>query len=417
MEEIRAFATWGKSYRSLRICSMMGIALDEGSIIGRTVMERTLFSEEHLIFHSNFRKFIETEVLPHQQQWRDAGVVDRELWNKAGEAGYVCPWLEEEYGGSGGDLLHSVIVQEELARVYESGWGVTVHGDITVPYIHTFGTDEQKIHWLPKCASGAVISAIGMTEPGAGSDLANIATTAKLDGDEYVINGAKTFITNGMSCDLLLLAARTENADSSHQRLSMFLVEADRPGFIRTRKLQKLGMVSQDTAELAFVDLRIPKNNLLGVQGAGFPMMMKMLQQERMMIGILSQANAEQVLHDTIQYTKTRTAFGKPISKFQNTQFKLAECATDVEIGRVFIDRLIQEHMAGKKLVSEVSMSKVWHSEMQNRVIDVCLQLHGGYGYMLEFPVAHAFRDARAQRIYAGTNEIMKTIIAKQMGL
>ena len=380
-------------------------------------MERTLFSEEHEIFRQSFRKFCASRVVPRQELWRQRGIVDRELWLEAGEAGYLCPWLEQEYGGPGGDFLHSVIIGEELVRIYESGWGVAVHSDIVVPYIHEFGSQEQKAKWLPKCASGETVTAIGMTEPGTGSDLANIATTAKRDGDEYVINGAKTFITNGLSCDLLLIAARTENSDHPHQSISLFLVEADRPGFVKARKLEKVGMEAQDTAELAFEDCRIPKENLLGREGAGFLMMMQKLQQERICISITSQASAEQVLSDTIEYTKERHAFGRPISKFQNTQFKLAECATEVEIGRVYLDRLVQEHVAGKQLIAEVSMSKVWHSEMQGRVIDTCLQLHGGYGYMLEYSVARAFRDARAQRIYAGTNEIMKTIIAKQMGL
>jgi acyl-CoA dehydrogenase len=380
-------------------------------------MDRTLFSEEHEIFQSNFRKFVETHVVPNQAKWREQGVVDREVWLAAGAAGFLCPWMEEEHGGAGGDFLHSTIVMEELSRAYESGWAASLHSDIVVPYIHAFGNAEQKAKWLPGCASGEVVTALAMTEPGTGSDVAGIATTARRDGDEYVINGAKTFISNGMSCDLAVVAARTPNSDDPHRSVSLFLVEADRPGFIRSRKLEKMGMESQDTAELAFDDCRIPATNLLGQEGGGFVMLMQKLQQERLCVAIMSQANVEQVLEDAIAYTKERHAFGRPISKFQNTQFTLAQCATEVEVGRAFLDRLIAEHVAGKYLVKECSMAKLWQSEMQGRVIDACLQLYGGYGYMLEYPISRAYMDARVQRIYAGTSEIMKVIIAKQMGL
>ena len=380
-------------------------------------MERSLFSEEHEIFRSNFRKFIETRVVPQQAKWRAQGVVDREIWLEAGEAGYLCPWMEEEYGGAGGDFLHSTIVMEELSRAYESGWAASLHSDIIVPYIHAFGSAEQKAKWLPKCASGEIVTALAMTEPGTGSDVAGIATTARRDGDDYIINGAKTFISNGMSCDLVVVAARTPNSDDPHRSVSLFVVEADRPGFIRSRKLEKMGMASQDTAELAFEDCRIPAENILGQEGGGFMMLMQKLQQERLCVAIMSQANTEQVLEDAIAYTKERQAFGRPISKFQNTQFTLAQCATEVEVGRAFLDKLIAEHVAGQYLVKECSMAKLWQTEMQGRVVDACLQLYGGYGYMLEYPISRAYMDARVQRIYAGTNEIMKVIIAKQMGL
>ena len=380
-------------------------------------MERSIFSEEHDIFRRNFRQFVETRVVPQQAKWRKQGVVDREIWLEAGKAGFLCPWLGEEYGGPGGDFLHSVVVMEELARVYESGWAASLHSDIIVPYIESFGNPEQKERWLPKCATGEVVSALAMTEPGTGSDLAGIATTAKRDGDEYVLNGSKTFISNGMSCDLVIVAARTDNSEDPHRRISLFLVESDRPGFIRSRKLEKMGMESQDTAELAFDDCRIPATNLLGQEGGGFMMLMQNLQQERLTVGVLSQASAEKVLEDAIVYTQEREAFGRPISKFQNTQFKLAECATEIEIGRAFVDKLLAEHLAGKYLVKECSMAKLWLSEMQGRVTDTCLQFYGGYGYMLEYPISRAYMDARVQRIYAGTSEIMKVIIAKQMGL
>ena len=380
-------------------------------------MDRTLFSEEHEIFRKSFRQFVEARVVPNQSKWRQQGVVDREVWLEAGEAGFLCPWMEEDLGGAGGDFLHSVIVMEELSRAYESGWAASLHSDIIVPYIHSFGNAEQRAKWLPGCASGEIVTALAMTEPGTGSDVAGIATTARRDGDEYIINGAKTFISNGMSCDLAVVAARTPNSDDPHRSLSLFVIEANRPGFIRSRKLEKMGMESQDTAELAFDECRVPAENLLGQEGAGFMMLMQKLQQERLCVAIMSQANAEQVLEDAIAYTQERQAFGRPISKFQNTQFTLAQCATEVEIGRAFLDQLVAEHVAGKYLVKECSMAKLWQTEMQGRVIDACLQLYGGYGYMLEYPISRAYMDARVQRIYAGTNEIMKVIIAKQMGL
>jgi acyl-CoA dehydrogenase len=380
-------------------------------------MERSLFSQEHEIFRRNFRRFVETRVVPQQPKWRKQGVVDREIWLEAGESGFLCPWMEEAYGGPGGDFLHSVIVMEELARAYESGWAASLHSDIIVPYIHSFGSHEQKARWLPGCAKGDTVTALAMTEPGTGSDVAGIATTARRNGDEYVLNGAKTFISNGMSCDLVVVAARTDGSEDPHRSLSLFVVEADRPGFIRSRKLEKLGLESQDTAELAFDDCRVPAGNLLGREGAGFVMLMQKLQQERLCVAIMSQASAEKVLEDAIAYTQERKAFGRPISKFQNTQFALAQCATEIEVGRAFLDQLVEQHVAGRYLVKECSMAKLWQTEMQGRVVDACLQLYGGYGYMLEYPISRAYVDARVQRIYAGTNEIMKIIIAKQMGL
>ena len=379
-------------------------------------MDRTLFSEEHELFRTAFQKFAAQEIVPHQEQWRRDGMVSREAWRKAGEGGFLCPWLEEEHGGPGGDFLHSVVVMEEMARIYDSGFAVALHSDVVVPYIHEFGTEEQKRKWLPGCASGELVTAIAMTEPGTGSDLAAIQTTARRDGDDYVINGAKTFISNGILCDLCIVAANT-GGDDPHRAISLFVVEADRPGFIKGKKLEKMGLASQDTSELAFEDCRVPAANMLGQEGGGFLMLMKKLQQERLVVAIGSQAAAEQVLRDTIQYCQERKAFGRPISKFQNTQFKLAECATKVEVGRAFLDKLVAEHVAGKYLVKECSMAKLWQTDMLGEVVDECLQFFGGYGYMLEYPVTRAFMDARVQRIFAGTNEIMKVIIAKQMGL
>jgi acyl-CoA dehydrogenase len=379
-------------------------------------LDRTLFRDDHHEFRRSFRRFVDLEIKPHQERWAEAGVVDRDTWRKAGAAGFLCPWVEIERGGPGGDFLHSAVVIEELAHAYEGGFAMSLHSDIVVPYLYEFGTDAQKQKWLPGCISGDIITAIGMTEPGAGSDLASLATTAVRDGDHYVMNGSKTFISNGLSCDLCLVAAKTGGADA-HKAISLFAVEAGTPGFVKGKKLRKMGMPSQDTSELAFEDCRVPASNRVGDEGAGFPMMMKKLQQERLVVAIAAQASAEQVLRDTIAYTTERKAFGKPISKFQNTQFKLAECATEVEVGRAFLDRLLVDHVGGKLLVKECSMAKLWQTEMLGRVVDECLQLFGGYGYMTEYPVTRAYMDARVQRIYAGTSEIMKVIIAKQLGL
>ena len=381
-------------------------------------MKRDLFGDEHEIFREAFRRWLQSEVVPYQETWREEGIVAREAWRRAGEHGFLCPWLEEEHGGPGGDFLHSVVVIEELAKVYESGFAMSLHSDIVVPYVHEFGSADQKKRFLPGLASGELVSAIAMTEPGTGSDLAGIRTTARKEGDEYILDGSKTFISNGHLCDVCIVAARTGDADTNpHQAISLFVVEADRKGFIKGERLKKMGMASQDTSELAFDGCRVPAANLLGAPGGGFLMLMRKLQQERLVVGVAAQAGARQVLDDTLVYVKEREAFGRPISKFQNTQFKLAEAATEVEVGQAFLDAVLKGHVAGDYLVKECSMSKLWHSEMLGRVVDSCLQFFGGYGYMLEYPVTRAYMDARVQRIYAGTNEIMKVIIAKQMGL
>jgi len=380
-------------------------------------MKRKLYGEEYDLYRTTVREFMERAVVPHQKSWMERGIVDREAWLAAGETGLLCPWVEEEHGGPGGDFLHSCIVMEELARVYETGFALPLHSDVVVPYIHEFGSAEQKTRWLPKMVSGEIITAIGMTEPGTGSDLAGLRTTAVRDGDHFVLNGTKTFITNGILCDLCVVAAKTGSGGDPHKNISLFAVEADNPGFQKGKKLEKMGMASQDTAELFFEDCRVPAENLIGPEGGGFLMLMRKLQQERLVVAICAQGGAEQVLRDTIAYCKEREAFGRPISKFQNTQFKLAECATKVEVGRAFLDRLIEEHVSGQYLVKECSMAKLWQTEMLDEVVDECLQLFGGYGYMLEYPVSRAYMDSRVQRIYAGTNEIMKIIIAKQLQL
>jgi acyl-CoA dehydrogenase len=381
-------------------------------------MERNIFGEEHKLFRDSFRTFVQREIVPNQERWIEQGMVDRDIWRKAGEAGFLCMGLDEEYGGSKADFLYSAIVIEELAFAYESGFAAPLHSDIVIPYIDQFGTKEQKLKYLPLCASGEMISAVAMTEPGTGSDLAGIRTTAVKEGDSWVINGSKTFISNGQLCDLILVAAKT-NPDpaQAHHGVSLFLVEATTPGFTRGRKLKKIGLHAQDTSELHFEDCRVPATNLLGDEGAGFGYLMQMLQQERLVVAVACQAAAKQVLDDTIKYTQERKAFGKPISKFQNSQFQLVECATKVEVGQAWLDRVLEEHTKGKYLVKECSMAKYWQSDMLCEVVDVCVQLFGGYGYMMEYPVARAYVDARVNRIYAGTNEIMKIIIARQMGL
>jgi len=381
-------------------------------------MDRTLFDADHDAFRQTFRQFVDREIKPHQERWRDQGQVDREAWRKAGAQGFLCPWLDEKYGGAGADFLCSMIVMEELARAYESGFAMSLHSDIIVPYIHSFGNEEQKQRWLPGCASGEIVGAIAMTEPGTGSDLAAVTTSAVRDGDDWVINGSKTFISNGQLCDLVIVVAKTDpNPENAHKGISLFVVEAGRNGFTKGRRLQKMGMASQDTSELFFEDCRVPAANMIGIEGGGFLMLMQKLQQERLCVAIGGAAAAEQVLEDTIAYTKERKAFGKPISKFQNTQFKLVECLAKVEVGRAYIDKVVAGHISGKYLVKECSIAKFWITDMAQEVIDTCLQFFGGYGYMLEYPVTRAFMDSRVQRIYAGANEIMKVIVAKQLGL
>lgn len=381
-------------------------------------MDRTLYSEEHELFRKSFRTFVEREVLPNQKRWAEAGQVDRDTWRKAGAGGFLCAWMEPEYGGAGGDFLHAAIAIEELARAYESGFAMSLHSDVVVPYLHEFGDEDQKRRWLPGCASGELITAVAMTEPGTGSDLAGITTTADRDGDDYVLNGSKTFISNGQLCDLCIVAAKTDRDPAkAHGAVTLFVVEAGTPGFTKGKRLEKMGMPSQDTSELHFEDCRVPAANRLGTEGSGFMMLMRKLAQERLVVALACQANAEQVLADTLDYVRERKAFGKSLSFFQNTKFKLAQCATEVEVGRAFLDTLTARHARGEHLVKECSMAKLWQTEMLGRVVDECLQFFGGYGYMLEYPVTRAYMDARVQRIFAGTNEIMKVIIAKQLGL
>jgi acyl-CoA dehydrogenase len=382
------------------------------------IMKHPYLTDDHEIFRRSLRKFLEKEAVPFYEKWEEERMIPRSIWRKMGEQGFLCPDLDEKYGGSGVDWGFSVVINEELERVGSGLVGMGLHNDIVVPYINSFGSEEQKQRWLPRCVTGELITAIAMTEPGTGSDLANIKTTAKLDGDHYILNGQKTFITNGIQSDLILVACKTDpHAVPKHKGVSLLLVERDNPGFSRGRKLNKVGLHSQDTAELIFEDCRVPKENLLGEEGKGFLYMMDKLQQERLLVAIAAQTAAEVMLQGTIDYVKSREAFGKPISQFQNTQFKIAEMATEVEMGRAFLDQLLAEHMDGKNVVTKVSMAKWRLTDTAKKIAGECLQLHGGYGYMEEYEIARRFRDIQVSSIYAGTNEIMKTIIAKNLGL
>ncbi len=380
-------------------------------------MEIIKYTEEHRIFRQSVRKFFEKEVSPYVEQWEEDGIVPRSIWKKMGEQGFLCMSVPEEYGGYGADFLYSVVVIEELVRTNHAGLAAPLHSDVVVPYITEFGSEELKLKYLPGCISGDIITAIAMTEPNTGSDLAAIRTTAKQDGDHVLINGQKTFISNGILSDLVVVAARDPHEADTHQAISLYVVEAGTPGFEKGRKLKKIGWHSQDTAELYFNDCRVPVKNRLGEKGAGFLMLMQKLQQERLIVCISAVTAAELILEFTINYCRNRTAFGRPISKFQHSQFKIVEMSTEAKLGRTFVDKLIMDHIEGRSIVVEVSMAKYWTTEMAMRVADGCLQLHGGYGYCEEYPIARAWRDLRVMQIFAGTNEIMKGIAAKFMGL
>ena len=382
------------------------------------MMRRDAFSEEHELFRDQFRKFVAKEIAPKIAQWNHDGITDRETWQRMGEAGFLAPCMPEEYGGAGVDFRYDAIIAEELAYLRAHGIMTTVHASICLPYLVTFGTAAQKQKYIPPAVRGDLLLGIGMTEPGAGSDLANIQTKAIRDGDHYVVNGAKTFISLGQLGGLYIVAVKTDpSARPAHRGVSLLLIEADTPGFVRGRKLEKLGFPAQDTSELFFEDCRVPVENLLGQEGQGFKMMMDKLQQERLSISVTAVASCRRALDDTVAYVQQRKAFGKPIAHFQNTQFTLAELATQIQIGQTFIDQLLVAHVRGDEVVSEVSMAKWWTTDLQKKVTGECLQLHGGYGFMLEYPIATDYADAAVQSIYAGSNEIMKVIIAKRMGL
>ncbi|VVQ15575.1 acyl-CoA dehydrogenase family protein [Pseudomonas fluorescens] len=378
------------------------------------MFERNLFQEDHDMFRETVRKFIEREIAPFHQQWEVDGVVPRELWLKAGEAGMLCCTIPEEYGGLGLDYLFDVVVFEEMARSGFTGPGFLIHCDLVATYIKAFGTEEQKRQWLPKMVSGEAIGSLGMTEPHAGSDLRNIRTRAVRDGDDFVINGQKVFISNGQMCDVLVLATKTDASDRDNG-ITLFLVDTSLPGFHRGKNLDKLGMKAQDTSELFFEGLRVPASSMLGEEGKGFQLMMTKLAQERLAQAIRSATVAEHIIDITLEYTMQREAFGKTIADFQNTQFKLAEMKTDAVLGRVFTDHCIQKFMKGELDEVDAAMAKMWLSNLHCRVVDECLQLFGGWGYMWEYPISRAFADARIVKIAGGSIEIMKHIIGRSM--
>ena len=375
------------------------------------------YTEDHRIFRESFRRFLKREIIPWIDDWEEAGIVPRSVWKKMGDGGFLCTGVPEKYGGAGADFLYAVIVIEELAKSNFSGLGVRLHSDVATPYILDYASEEQKQKYLPRCVSGDIITAIGMSEPNAGSDLAAIQTTAVEEGDDIVLNGQKTFISNGINCDLIIVAARNPAEENPYSALDLFLVESDTPGFEKGRRLKKVGWHAQDTAELFFSECRIPKGNRLGAKGTGFKKMMRHLQPERLVIAVGAVAAAEFMLEETLQYVKNRRVFGKPLSRYQHTQFEMVEMATEIKLGRTFIDKLIRDHMEGANIVTDVSMAKYWTTEMAFRVADRCMQLFGGYGYCEEYPIARAWRDIRVNRILAGANEIMKVVVARNLEL
>jgi len=381
-------------------------------------MDRTIFHDEHEMFRTAFRTFLEREMVPHRDEWTEAEIVDRSVFATAGQAGFLAMAVPEEFGGAGvSDFRYSEVIVEELcqADLLPQGLGMTLHNDVCLPYFLDYCNDEQKARWLPGIASGELITAVAMTEPGIGSDLASMTTTAARDGDTYVVNGSKTFITNGINADLVIVAAKTDPTQR-HTGISLLVLERGMEGFERGRNLDKVGMHAQDTAELFFTDVRVPVENRLGDEGEGFLLLVKNLPQERLSIGMTGIAHARAMLGWTVEYAKERTAFGQPIGSFQHSRFKLAEMETEVTIAEVFVDRCILALNEGTLTAEEAAMAKWWCTELQKRVADACVQLHGGYGYMNEYPIARAWADARVTSIYGGTTEIMKEIIGRSLG-
>jgi acyl-CoA dehydrogenase len=381
-----------------------------------SMIPRTLFAPEHETFRDSVRRFMEQEVVPHDERWQEQGYVDREVWKKAGANGFLCCSMPEEYGGAGADRLYSMVLMEEQARANNSSLGWGLHSEIVAPYLLRYGSNALKRKYLPKMAAGEMIGAIAMSEPGAGSDLQAVKTTAQRQGDRYLVNGSKTFITNGWHCDLVIVVAKTDPAKGA-KGTSLVVVDTAMQGFTKGKRLKKLGLKGQDTAELFFDNVEVPAENLLGQENNGFIYLMQELPWERMQIAIAAVAKAEAAVEWTKAYVTERKAFGKPIASFQNTRFKLAEMATEVQVARVFVDRCMELLLAEKLDAATASMAKYWVSDLECRVIDECLQLHGGYGFMWEFPIARAYADARVQRIYGGTNEIMKEVISRSLGL
>jgi alkylation response protein AidB-like acyl-CoA dehydrogenase len=379
------------------------------------MIPRTLFNSDHEAFRMTARRFFEQEIMPHRDRFEAQQHIDRNLWNKAGSLGLLCPTMPEEYGGAGVDRLYSVVMMEEQARVGDSGSGFSLHSDIVGNYINNFGTHEQKQEWLPKMASGECVTGIAMTEPGTGSDLQGVKTRAVLDGDHYILNGSKIFITNGYLADMVVVVAKTGDGEKGAQNISLLIVDTKSEGFSKGKPLNKMGMKAQDTCELFFNNVKVPKANLLGGEGMGFFMLMQELAWERMMIAIICIAGAESALATTVEYVKQRQAFGKPIASFQNTRFKLAEMKSEIQIGRVYVDRCLELVLKKELSIDAAAAAKYWVSDLISKVVDECVQLHGGYGYMMEYPICRAYIDTRANRIYGGTNEIMKEIISRMI--
>ncbi|MBN8510220.1 MAG: acyl-CoA dehydrogenase family protein [Burkholderiales bacterium] len=383
------------------------------------MIERTLFNADHEAFRDSFRRFVDKEIAPFHADWEEQGYVDREVWRKAGANGFLCMTMPEAYGGAGVDKRYSVVQMEELSAGFYSGIGFGLHTEIVAPYIQRYGTEDQKQRWLPKLASGEMVGAIAMSEPAAGSDLQGVKTTAVRKGDRYLLNGSKTFITNGWHADLVIVVAKTD-PEAGAKGTSLLLVERGMAGFERGKRLKKVGLKAQDTSELFFQDVKVPAENLLGgpaMEGRGFICLMEQLPWERLQIAIGAVAAMQAAIDLTIAYVKERKVFGQPVGAYQNTRYRLAELQSEAQVARVFVDKCIELEVAGKLDSATASMAKYWCSDLQNKVVDECVQLHGGYGYMWEYPVARAWADARVQRIYGGTNEIMKELISRSIGL
>ena len=376
------------------------------------MIPRTLFNSDHEALRDTVRRFLENEAVPHHEEWEQTGQVPKALWRKGGEQGFLCPMVSEEYGGLGADFLYSVVISEEISRAGLTGIGWGLHTEIVAPYIEHYGSEALKQKYLPKMVSGEMIGAIAMSEPGAGSDLQGVKTTAVKDGDHYILNGSKTFITNGQNADLVIVVAKTDPSKGA-KGTSLIIVEEGMAGFEKGKNLKKVGMKAQDTSELFFQDVKVPAENLIGEEGMGFIYLMQELPQERLGIAINGLAMAESAFQHTLDYVKERKAFGQPIAGFQNTQFKLAEMRTKLDVARAYVDRCLELHLKKELDIPTAAGAKYWVTDLQCEIIDECVQLHGGYGYMWEYPIARMFADARVQRIYGGTNEIMKTIIAR----
>jgi acyl-CoA dehydrogenase len=380
------------------------------------MIPRTIFGPEHETFRDSVRRFMQEEVVPHDERWNEQGYVDRDVWTKAGANGYLCASMPEDYGGAGADKLYSIVVMEEQARANNSSLGFGLHSEIVAPYLLHYGSDFLKKKYLPKMASGEMIGAIAMSEPAAGSDLQGVKTTAVKKGDRYIVNGSKTFITNGWHCDLVIVVAKTDPAKGA-KGTSLLVADTSMQGFTKGKRLKKVGLKGQDTAELFFDNVEVPAENLLGQENNGFIYLMQELPWERLQVALAAVAKCEAAIEWTLEYVRERKAFGQTVGSFQNTRFRLAELATETQIARVFIDKCIELMLKKALDTATASMAKYWCTDLEGKVVDECVQLHGGYGYMLEYPIARAYLDARVQRIYAGTNEIMKEVIGRSLGL